>query len=384
MISPERHDLALLVGDLQADDRLAGNDLDHAHADAPTARAPDPWRELLIWLAFTPGAGRNSKRVTTGPGCTATTSASTPKSCSLISTRRDIASSASAEYDCSRGARLIEQRQRRQLARLAAHRTAAPGARARRARSSAAPAPAARCAAAARLAAFFCSLAHRLLARLACARARRRLARAARARCAASRCPPRTPAPSRSMTVNQDTPKASDSARQPGGRAAAASRRENPAPRASPAADQLADHAAGALRQRARLQCSVASAQLVTSISTNPAVRSSGVDARAAPRAAARAAVPQQAARQHQRKQERRAAEQEEQHIREPGADRRRSGCGPAPALPVTEKPGSSRADRRAAPATAPAPRCASAMTALSRSAAASRPVVKRAATARL
>ena len=57
----------------------------------------------VIWLALTPGAGRSSKRVTTGPGCTATTSASTPKSLSLSSTRRDIASSASGEYSGSRG-----------------------------------------------------------------------------------------------------------------------------------------------------------------------------------------------------------------------------------------------------------------------------------------
>ena len=70
---------------------------------APTARAPGPWRDAVIWLAFTPGAGRSSKRVTTGPGCTATTSASMPKSLSFISTRRDSASSASAEYSGSRG-----------------------------------------------------------------------------------------------------------------------------------------------------------------------------------------------------------------------------------------------------------------------------------------
>ena len=57
----------------------------------------------VIWLAFTPGAGRSSKRVTTGPGCTATTSASMVKSLSFISTSRDSASSASAEYSGSRG-----------------------------------------------------------------------------------------------------------------------------------------------------------------------------------------------------------------------------------------------------------------------------------------
>ena len=64
---------------------------------ADSARARSLAR-LEIWLTLTPGAGRISKRVTTGPGCTATTSPSTPKSLSLISTRRDIASSASAEY----------------------------------------------------------------------------------------------------------------------------------------------------------------------------------------------------------------------------------------------------------------------------------------------
>ena len=37
----------------------------------------------MIWLTLTPGAGRSSKRVITGPGCTATTSASTPKSLQL-------------------------------------------------------------------------------------------------------------------------------------------------------------------------------------------------------------------------------------------------------------------------------------------------------------
>ena len=63
---------------------------------ADSARARSLAR-LLIWLTFTPGAGRNSKRVMTGPGCTATTSTSTPKSRSLISTSRDIASSASSE-----------------------------------------------------------------------------------------------------------------------------------------------------------------------------------------------------------------------------------------------------------------------------------------------
>ena len=45
-------------------------------------------------LTFRPGEGWSSKRVTTGPGCTATTCTSIPKSSSLTSTCRDMASRA--------------------------------------------------------------------------------------------------------------------------------------------------------------------------------------------------------------------------------------------------------------------------------------------------
>ena len=48
---------------------------------------------LLIFCTLTPAAGCSSKRVITGPGKTLTTSASTPKSASLSSNWRDIASS---------------------------------------------------------------------------------------------------------------------------------------------------------------------------------------------------------------------------------------------------------------------------------------------------
>ena len=93
----ERHDLANLVRDLEADVRLARNDLDDAHADG-RERAREILREVADLAALDArGAGLSSNRVTTGPGCTATTSASTPKSLSLISTSRDIASSASGE-----------------------------------------------------------------------------------------------------------------------------------------------------------------------------------------------------------------------------------------------------------------------------------------------
>ena len=53
--------------------------------------------KLVIRLTFTPGAGWISKRVTTGPGSTFSTWASTLKSRSLISSRRDMLSSVSEE-----------------------------------------------------------------------------------------------------------------------------------------------------------------------------------------------------------------------------------------------------------------------------------------------
>src|SRR5690606_22136477 len=52
---------------------------------------------LEILLTLTPGAGWISKRVMTGPGWTFSTSASTPKSFNLISSRRDMLSSDSGE-----------------------------------------------------------------------------------------------------------------------------------------------------------------------------------------------------------------------------------------------------------------------------------------------
>ena len=58
---------------------------------------------LVTLAAFRPGAGCSSKRVTTGPGCTATTSTSTPKSRSFSSTWRDMASSPASETTCCGG-----------------------------------------------------------------------------------------------------------------------------------------------------------------------------------------------------------------------------------------------------------------------------------------
>lgn len=52
---------------------------------------------LEMRLTLTPAAGWISKRVITGPGCTESTPTSTPNSFSLISSRRDIASSDSGE-----------------------------------------------------------------------------------------------------------------------------------------------------------------------------------------------------------------------------------------------------------------------------------------------
>ena len=50
-----------------------------------------------IFCTLTPAAGWISNRVTTGPGSTETTSASTPKSLSFSSSMREMASSASLE-----------------------------------------------------------------------------------------------------------------------------------------------------------------------------------------------------------------------------------------------------------------------------------------------
>ena len=59
-------------------------------------RARSLWR-LVMRLALTPGAACSSKRVMTGPGWTATTATSMPKSWSLSSTCRDMASSVVVE-----------------------------------------------------------------------------------------------------------------------------------------------------------------------------------------------------------------------------------------------------------------------------------------------
>ena len=63
---------------------------------ADSARAISLAR-LVTWLTFTPIPRSSSKRVITGPGCTATTATSILKSCSFNSTSRDIASSAEVE-----------------------------------------------------------------------------------------------------------------------------------------------------------------------------------------------------------------------------------------------------------------------------------------------
>ena len=59
---------------------------------------------LVIRLAFIPAAGSSSNRVITGPGSTATTSTSIPKSFNFNSTCRDIASSDAAENPLPVGA----------------------------------------------------------------------------------------------------------------------------------------------------------------------------------------------------------------------------------------------------------------------------------------
>ena len=52
---------------------------------------------LLIWDTLTPGAGNTSNRVTTGPGCTDSTEAFTPKSRKFCSKSWDISANCSGE-----------------------------------------------------------------------------------------------------------------------------------------------------------------------------------------------------------------------------------------------------------------------------------------------
>ena len=56
---------------------------------------------LTMRFTFTPGAGSNSKVVITGPGRTATTLPMTPKSASLVSRMRELASSAFSSSGCT-------------------------------------------------------------------------------------------------------------------------------------------------------------------------------------------------------------------------------------------------------------------------------------------
>ena len=135
MISPSVTISRFSLGISRPDHRFAGNDLDDAHADGGQ-RARQILDRLLIWLTLTPGAGRSSKRVITGPGLHRHhlgLDAEIPQ-LQLHQPRHRL--QRLVRIRLLARPRLIEQRQRRQLARISAHRTAAPGVRARPARSS--------------------------------------------------------------------------------------------------------------------------------------------------------------------------------------------------------------------------------------------------------
>ncbi len=225
---------------------------------------------VVIWLALTPGAGRSSKRVTTGPGCTATTSASTPKSRSLISTSRDIASSASGAYSglcgggsssrlkggSSPGLAAANSGTCRSFSTRSLLITASGGGSMR---------------VGLRVAAFFCSVSTLTL------RASRRPRPSAASRRAAIRArtqatAPQLQAPSRSMTVSQDTPSDSDApAIQAARSSKVAPRNSRPDFKPLPTVSPTAPPAVCGIP--ASDQCSVASPQLATSSSTKPAMR---------------------------------------------------------------------------------------------------------------
>ena len=244
----------------------------------------------VIWLALTPGAGRSSKRVTTGPGCTATTSTSMAKSLSFISTSRESASSASAEYSGSRGGGSSSSFSGGSSLALGGSNSGTCRSRSTRALFSTIGVGGSM-RGGERAADFFCEISTASL------RAWRRSRPSAASREEASRArsqpmPPQVSAPSRSMMVNQETPKASDSpAIQAAIMSSVAPRKFTPA--ASPLPTRAPTTPPALWRSAPGCQCRVVSAQLATSTSRKPAMRTA-VLARELLSARMRRCMPQQ------------------------------------------------------------------------------------------
>ena len=236
----------------------------------------------MIWLAFTPGAGRSSKRVTTGPGCTATTSASMPKSFSFISTRRDSASSASAEYAGSRGGGSSSSFSGGSSPAFGGSNSGT--CRSFSTRSLFCDDGRRRLDARRRTRGGLLLLDdHRFHARLLALAALRDVARGRASGRAASRRRARSSAPMRSMIVSHETPNASDSpAIQAASSNSVAPRNLQPDGETLP--DQRADDAAGGLPQRLRIPVQRGEPAARDEHQHEAADAHGGVRARAAPR----------------------------------------------------------------------------------------------------
>ena len=276
----------------------------------------------------------------TGPGCTATTSASTPKSLELELDQARHGLQRLVGIGLLARPRLIEQGERGQLARLrrieqrhlalALDPLAFLGHRA----------PGPRCAAAAGSRPSS-ALRAPLPGAPACAlgpeASSRRCSMLARA---PNRCPCSTQAPILSMTSNHETPKnsATPASHRPSSSKVAPRKLR---PRALPLPDQLAEHAARGLGKRPMpSQCRVARPQLVSSVRTNPAARNNVLMLRA--RIGQRLVLVHQPAGigQHDREQIRRPAEQNRRRTRRAKRRRARSSCPPGPARRCRRSPG--------------------------------------------
>ena len=106
----------------------------------------------------------------------------------------------------------------------------------------------------------------------------------------------------------------------PGGDHAAASRRGNSTPAASPLPTRAPTTPPALWRSAPGCQCRVVSAQLATSTSRKPAMRTAVLARELLSDADAPLHAPA-GQPQHQREQERRAPEEEEEYVGEPGAD---------------------------------------------------------------
>ncbi len=282
-----------------------------------------------IWLTLTPGAGRSSKRVMTGPGCTSTTSASTPKSRSFSSTRRDMASSASAEYPPWRGGASSSSDSGGSAVEPGFSNSGTCRSFSTRSLFSTLGATGS-IFGGLRSATFFCS--SRTTSARACLTSRPALtSRAVESRSRSRTTPSSTPCPMRSITASHDTPVKSET--DPSHTASSSrSRRGSSSPtRGSRRASSPAR------RQRCSgyspgEKCSVARPQLLASASRKPSPRNASERRSVVSRPVAPLEQRPAGDGEQHREQERGRAEQHEEQVRHPGAERPDQVCDRVPA----------------------------------------------------